>query len=413
MRHVLVLAYFFPPLGGAGVQRTLKTIKYLPEHGWRATVVTTASQAYPVSDPSLLDEIPEGTRVVRAAEPALWGRLLRLALMATEVLRLRALRHLVAWPDEMLAWGPFALAAALREVRRSRPDAIFSTSAPHTAHLVAWIVHRLTGIPWVTDFRDEWSNNPHGEQPGLVRRLNRRVERAITGRAARVVVVADYFQMAGAPPDRVVVIPNGVDEDDIDDIPAAPAEPRTRLRLSHVGTLYGDRDCAPVLAALRRLVDRGELDPDDLELRIVGNDWLAGLDERVPVRLSRTGYVGHRDAVAEMRAADALLFYVAPSSLAPSGKIFEYLASERPILCVAHPDNLASRLVRDWEAGSWAAPDDDAGIERAILDLVARGRDGGLDALPDVRRRTLEQYSRRALAGRLAGVLDEAARPPG
>jgi glycosyltransferase involved in cell wall biosynthesis len=410
-RHVLVLAYFFPPLGGAGVQRTLKTIKYLPAYGWRTTVVTTASQAYPVSDPSLLEEIPAGTRVVRAAEPALWGRLVRWAIMACAILRLGTLRSLVSWPDAMLAWGPFALAATLREVRRSRPDVIFSTSAPHTAHLVAWVVHRLTGIPWVTDFRDEWSNNPHGEQPSLVRRLNRRVERAITGRAARVTVVADYFDMAGAPPDRVAVIPNGVDEEDLAGVPAVPAEPRPRLRLSHVGTLYGDRDCAPVLAALRRLVDAGRLDPADLELRIVGNDWLADLGDRVPVELSRTGYVDHLAAVGEMRQADALLFYVAPSSLAPSGKIFEYLASERPILCVAHPENLASRLVREWDAGIWAAPGDGEAIEQAVLDLVARWKAGGLDALPEVRRRTLERYSRRALAGRLADVLAEAARP--
>jgi glycosyltransferase involved in cell wall biosynthesis len=408
-RRVLVLAYFFPPLGGAGVQRTLKTLKYLPEHGWRSTVVTTASQAYPVSDPSLLDEIPSGTRVVRAAEPAVWGRLLRLVLMACDLLRLRALRGLVAWPDEMLGWGPFAFAATLREVRRSRPDVLYSTSAPYTAHLVAWGVHRVTGIPWVADFRDEWSNNPHGEQPPLVRRLNRLVERAITRAAARITVVADYFDMAGAPPDHVTVIPNGVDEDDLDGVPPPAARPDRRLRLSHVGTLYGDRDCAPVLAAMRRLVDAGRLDRDDIELRIVGNDWLAGLQDRVAVGLSRTGYVDHRAAVTEMRQADALLFYVAPTSLAPSGKIFEYLASERPILCVAHPDNLAARLVREWDAGIWAAPGDGDAIERALLTLVERRRAGDLPASPEVRRRTLERYSRRALAGRLAAVLEEAA----
>lgn len=408
-RHVLVLAYFFPPLGGAGVQRTLKALKYLPAHGWRATVVTTASRSYPASDASLLEEIPEGTRVVRAAEPALWRTLVTVALLACKPLRLTRLRPLLAWPDRMLPWGPFALLAALRAVRRDRPDVIYSTSPPHTAHIVAWLVHRLTGIPLITDFRDEWANNPHVEQPAIVTRLDRAVERAIAARAARVIVVADYFEIAGAAAERVVVIPNGVDEGDFPGGPRSQTSRDGQLRLSHVGTLYGDRDCAPVLAAMRRLIAAGTLQPSDVELRIVGNDWLEDLDERVPVMLSKTGYVDHSRAVAEMREADALLLYVAPPSLAPSGKLFEYLASERPILCVTHRENLAAQLVQAWDAGIWAAPDDGNSIERGILELVERGSSGTLANAPGLRRRTLERFSRRALAGRLAEVLDEAA----
>ena len=408
-KRVLVLAYFFPPIGGAGVQRTLKALKYLPSHGWSATVVTTASRAYPASDPSLAEEIPPGTRVVRAAEPALWRMLVTAALLACRPLRATRLRPLIAWPDRQLPWSPFALLAAYREIRRARPDVIYSTAPPHTAHIVGWILHRLTGIPLVADFRDEWSTNPHADDPALVTRMSRRTERAIASAAARVTVVADWFDIAGADPEGVTVIPNGVDEDDY---PAggAPA-PRGdgRLRISHVGTLYGDRDCGPVLAALGRLVAAGRIARDDVELRIVGNDWLEDLDARVPVRLSKTGYVDHRAAVAEMREADALLLYVAPTSLAPSGKLFEYLASERPILCVTSPDNLAARLVREWDAGLWAAPGDGEAIEQAILALVERHRAGTLGPAPEVRRRTLEAYSRRAMAARLAGVLEKAA----
>jgi glycosyltransferase involved in cell wall biosynthesis len=409
-RRVLVLAYFFPPIGGAGVQRTLKALKYLPAHGWSATVVTTASRAYPASDPSLGEEIPPGTRVVRAAEPALWRMLVTAALLACRPLRVTRLRPLIAWPDRQLPWGPFALLAAFREIRRARPDAIYSTAPPHTAHIVGWILHRLTGIPLVVDFRDEWSTNPHADDPALVTRMSRRTERAIAAAAARVTVVADWFDIAGADPEGVTVIPNGVDEDDF---PAngTPAERADgRLRISHVGTLYGDRDCGPVLAALGRLVADGRIARDDVELRIVGNDWLEDLDARVPVRLSKTGYLDHRRAVAEMREADVLLLYVAPTSLAPSGKLFEYLASERPILCVTSQENLAARLVREWDAGLWAAPGDGEAIERAILELVERQRAGALRPVPEVRRRTLETYSRRAMAARLAAALDDAAR---
>ncbi len=109
-----------------------------------------------------------------------------------------------------------------------------------------------------------------------------------------------------------------------------------------------------------------------------------------------------------MCAATALLFYVPSSTLAPSGKLFEYLASGRPLLCLAHPDNLASRLVREWNAGVVADPHDETAIERAILELWRRWQEGGLPDQEEARRRTLDGYSRRAAAAQLAQALEEA-----
>ncbi len=111
-----------------------------------------------------------------------------------------------------------------------------------------------------------------------------------------------------------------------------------------------------------------------------------------------------------MHAATVLLLYVPAVSLAPSGKLFEYLASGRPLLCLTRPDNLASRLVDEWEAGVVADPHDEEAIEEALLALWRRWQDDGLPDQEQVRARTLEQYSRRATAVRLAGVLDEASR---
>lgn len=407
MKRVVVLAYFFPPLGGAGVQRALKFVKYLPEYGWQATVVTTTSMAYPVGDASLLEEIPSGTRVLRAAEPDGWRWLVSKVAGLCEVLRIPGLARFVTWPDEALLWGPSAFVRVLREVRRERPDALFTTSAPFTSHIVGLVVSRLTGLPWIADFRDEWANNPYVKTPRPLIALNRLLERAIARHAAQRIVVADYFRLDGEGP-RPVEIPNGVDDADLAGLPAPEPASRDRLRLTFVGTLYGSRDCAPVFQGLRRLLDCGLVGPSEVEVRVIGNAWLRDLEAKVPVPLVTTGYVGHRDALMEMRTADALLFYVPPGDPSPSGKIFEYLASERPVLCVAEPGNLASRLVAEFGAGVVAAPGDPAAVEAALLSIVERWRAGALSPT-GAQTRTLERFGRRALAGRLAEELSRAA----
>jgi glycosyltransferase involved in cell wall biosynthesis len=404
-RRVLVLAYYFPPVGGAGVQRTLKFVKYLAELGWDATVISTRSRAYGARDESLVDEVPATTRVIRTAALPL-ARYLGYALYHARLMRLRAF---VLWPDGGLGWMPFAFASALKSARRDQPDVLFSTSSPYGSHLVASAVAQLTGIPWVADFRDEWAANPHvAGQPRLLTRLSRRAERTIAKRAARIVVAAEYFRIEGveAGDPRRIEIVNGVDEDDL----VVAARPSAdRFVLAHVGSLYDLRDPAPALRALARLVADGTVDGDRLEIRLVGNVWIPAFAPPPGLRVTVAGYVEHRQAVSEMAAATALVLYVPKGDLAPSGKLFEYLASGRPVLCLASEQNLASRIVSEWGAGLVADPQDEDAIAAAFLDLWHRWESGNLSDQAEVRTRALEHYSRRANAMRLAEVLEDAA----
>jgi glycosyltransferase involved in cell wall biosynthesis len=406
-RRVLVLAYFFPPLGGAGVQRTLKFIRYLEPLGWDATVVTSRSRLYPARDPSLMEDVPTATRIIRT-------RALPLASWLGAILhrlRLPKLHAWVTWPDGGKGWAPFAFLAALRAARRENPDVIFSSSAPFGAHLVAMWVSRRTGIPWVADFRDEWAANPLlAEPPKLLARLTARCERAITSAARRVVVAADYFRLEDLPDDdpRRSVIPNGVDDADL---PKSSMHPPTdRFVLANVGTVYDSIDPRPALRALGNLVEQGTIEREQVEVRFVGSIWIGDFQPPRSIWFERTGYAEHARAVAEMCSATALLLYVPGSSLAPSGKLFEYLASGRPILCLTRPDNLAARLIRDWHAGVVADPHDEAEIEAAFLTLWSRWQDSGLPDQPEVRRRVLELYSRQAAARQLAQVFEDAVR---
>jgi glycosyltransferase involved in cell wall biosynthesis len=404
-RRVLVLAYYFPPVGGAGVQRTLKFVKYLVPLGWVATVVSTRSRAYAARDVSLVAEVPPVVRVTRTPAFPL-ARYLGIALYRLRLMRLRAF---VLWPDGGLGWMPFAFIAALRAVRRDRPDVLFSTSAPYGSHLVALAVARVSGLPWVADFRDEWASNPYlSGQPRLLARLSTRAELAITSRATMVVVAADYFRLAGLSADdpRRVAIVNGVDEADV---PTKPETPRSdRFVLAHVGSIYEIRDPSPALRALARLVTEGAIPGDRVEVRLVGNLWIPGFTSPSGIEVTTTGYVEHARAIEEMAAATVLLLYIAPGDLAPSGKLFEYLASGRPVLCLAPSENLASRLVDEWGAGVVSEPDDEAAIGQAIVELWRRWEADGLPDQAEVRVRALERYSRRVNAERLAHVLEEA-----
>jgi glycosyltransferase involved in cell wall biosynthesis len=401
-RRVLVLAYYFPPVGGSGVQRTLKFVKYLSVLGWDATVISTRSRVYAARDASLLAEIPPATRVVRTLALPL-ARYFGIVLYRLRLMRLRAF---VLWPDGGLGWMPFALVAALRAARRDRPDVLFSTSAPYGGHLVALLVTRVTRVPWVADFRDEWAANPYMEgQPRLLVAFSRWAEKAITSRAAKVVVAADYFRLSGLAKDdpRRIEIVNGVDEADVG---KSDGPPEGRFVLAHVGSIYEIRDPSAVLRSLAALVSRGAIQGEQVEVRLVGNLWLPGFAPPPGINVTATGYVAHADAVREMSAASVLLLFVPPGDLAPSGKLFEYLSSGRPVLCVAPRENLASRLVREWHAGTVVDPTDAAAIEEAISRLWRRWREDGLPDQGHVRARVLERYSRKASADALAQVFE-------
>jgi glycosyltransferase involved in cell wall biosynthesis len=405
---VLVLAYMFPPLGGGGVYRTLKHVKYLPRHGYESIVVTTSGRWYPPRDSSLLAEVPAGTRVVAAPELPV----ARLRALATNPLHRLGLPRALAffgWPDAYGGWVPGAVWSALRAVRRLRPTVVYSTSPPVSAHLVGLIVRRLTGLPWVADFRDTWTLADDEQlSPRLLARLSARLEEAVVKRADRLVVADESVELLGVDPHNRTLILNGVDPEDLPSTVAATAGPR--LRVAYVGTLYGARDAEPAFAAMEKLISDGRLERARLQVRMVGSDFRGPAEgsalDSLPVEW--TGYVDHHRAVTEMTAADVLLLYQPPGWDGASGKLYEYLATGRPILCVAPAESRATRLVAELGAGECARPNDPTEIENAVASLYGRWRNGELGVNDEVRRIAVERYSRDALAARLADVLDDA-----
>jgi glycosyltransferase involved in cell wall biosynthesis len=444
-RTILAIAYFFPPLGGGGVQRTVQFLKHLRPLGWRSEVVTGRAADYWVLDPSLAAQVPPDTVVHRTRAltgHALLGRGRRPgsaprpvaagpgappapAVRSTRFFaRLRRLSSSLLVPDAYVGWFPFALAAARARLVRGGVDILFTTSSPDTAHLVGLVLRERFAIPWVADFRDPWVRRLTFTAPTRFHRcLHQWLERRVLERADRVVVTneatRDDFlaRHAGIPAARFAVIPNGYDPEDIASLreysreraaaPAGAAGTR-RLVLAHTGLLSGKRTLAPLTAALGELFSARPDLRSRLAVRQIGprenvNDELvaaAGLADVVEF----AGPVDHARVLVEMAAADILLLLEADEpagSLITPGKIFEYLASGRPLLALV-PEGPAATLVRAAGGGAVVAPRDAAGA----AEVLARWLDHGLPA-PPPRAELLAPYARPALAAQLAALLDE------
>lgn len=410
-RRALLIAYHFPPLGGVASLRLLRFARLLPEHGWD-TCVLTASRGDFVRDPSL--DFPE-QRVRRAFNFEL-SRTARGALRldpgAAEKLPARSplarardlARRWLYRPDAQVGWYPFALSAARALLRDTRCDAIISTAYPMTAHLVARRLQRETGLPWVADFRDLWSD--WSTDRGLRLRLDQALERDVLARASAVTTVSPTYAevLRGRGARRALVLTNAFDEE-LFDGPAPAPEPAT---CAYLGTYYpGYQDhLDTALRGLGRLRASGRV--PGLRLRFIGAEP-RGLDPLLrelglDACAESTGFLPHRAAASELRRA-SVAFFAGPEAAEPpalrgnvAGKVFEYLAARRPILLVGHPESDVARLLRPFERARCVPVGDVQAAADAFEELTAwRG---------DEERSMLDAFRSRTLARRLADLLD-------
>jgi glycosyltransferase involved in cell wall biosynthesis len=292
-------------------------------------------------------------------------------------------------PDENVPWSTFALPTALRIARREGIDAVLTTSPPGSLHLVGAAVKRATGAVWVADLRDSLTAHPH--RRGYESRLVQLKELAAGGVARLVASQADAITAAAdaiaeearalEPKGRVVTIANGCDFDDFAGLEHRPSE---RLRVTHAGSFYGKRDPKPFLRAL------AESGLDDVVVRFVGDLRTSDREHAEALglggRIEETGYVSRRRSLELQRDSEVLLLIIPEAGGRGrgvlSGKVFEYLAAERPILAAVPPDGAAADLVRQTGAGVVAPSEDVDALKHALLDLHARWRAGILDGTP-------------------------------
>jgi glycosyltransferase involved in cell wall biosynthesis len=409
---VLLVTLHFPPGGGGGVQRPLKFATHLPALGIETHVLAPDLPGAATMDAEL--ELPTqawihrvryvGPRAGRPSERLLAKQ--GLARLGTQAALLG--RRLLV-PDENVPWSTFALPVAIRLVRREGIDVVLTTSPPPSLHLLGAAVKRATGAAWVADLRDPLTSHPH--RRGYESQLARLKETAVGGvtrivasQANAIVAASDAIaeEMRGVEPKgKVVTIANGCDFDDFAGLEHHPSD---RFRIMHAGHFHGKRDPKPFLRAL------AESGLDDVVVRFAG-DFRAGDREYAESlglgdRVELLGYVSRRRSLELQRDADVLLLLIPESGGrgrgVVTGKIFEYLAAERPILAAVPPDGAAAELVRDTGAGVVAASDDVDALREALLDLHRRWREGSLDGT----RLSSEWRGRLSRAGRVEELAD-------
>ena len=292
-------------------------------------------------------------------------------------------------PDENVPWSTIATPFAIRLVRREGIDVVLTTSPPPSLHLLGATVKRTTGAAWVADLRDPLTSHPH--RRGYESRLARVKESTVGGVGRLVASQADAIVAASEPiaeemralepKGKVVTIANGCDFDDFAGLEHHTSD---RLRITHAGHFHGKRDPRPFLRAL------AESGLNDVVVRFAGDFRVAdreyaealGLGDRVEL----LGEVSRRRSLELQRDSDVLLLLIPESGGRGkdvlTGKIYEYLAAERPILAAVPPDGAAAQLVREAGAGVVVPSDDVEGLRDALLDLHRQWQEGRLDGTP-------------------------------
>jgi glycosyltransferase involved in cell wall biosynthesis len=412
----LLVTMYFPPAGGGGVQRPLKLAQYLPALGIETHVLAPDDPKWVHRDPEL--RIPTQAWVHRARYVGPKARKPAEELHGTEGLERALVQARVAGrrllvPDGSVTWNLTAIPAAIRIARREGIDVVITTSPPGSVHFVGAAVKKASGARWLADLRDPLIANPHRRADTTATRAkqaaNAGLARLVARSADAITCVSEAIaaEVRALDPKGVVrTIANGCDFDDFAGLEYSPSP---RFRITHAGSFFGKRDPRPFLQALS---ESGL----DAVARFVGDfrasdrAWADSLG--LGDKLELVPYAPRAESLRLQRDSEALLLLVPEAGGRGrgvlSGKVFEYLAAERPILAAVPPDGAAASLIRETGAGVVVAPDDVAGLRAALEGLHAQFRDGGLPAvvLPeDVRRR----LSRQARVEETAELLREIA----
>lgn len=437
MKKVLILTYYWPPSGGAGVQRWLKFVKYLREFGWEPIVYTAENGEYPVLDESLFKDIPRGITILKQPiwEPyQLYKKVIGQKKNERVVSGFLKEKGKISWRHKLSLWlrGNVFIPDARRFwirpsakylcqwLKENPVDVIVSTGPPHSMHIIGMNLHKKTGIPWLADFRDPWVNIDFAGDLNMsswAKNKNIALEKEVLNTASVVVVVselmAEEFRSTTNKP--VEIITNGFDPDDFI-VDESLIRKDRKFSIVHTGSLNDRRNHPALWKCIAQLREENAEFKSLCEIRLIGKNDISVRESIQKAELEEctfwTDYLPHEQIMIEQQSASLLLlsinnygaaedqFFSSKATL--TGKLFEYLAAERPILMIGPDDGQAAEVVKKSAAG-YVSDFTDSEKMMAILKTIFENRnneqskhDGG----------SLEQYSRKKLTEKLSKQLN-------
>lgn len=430
LRKVLIITYYWPPSGGAGVQRWLKFSKYLREYGWEPVIYTPENPEAPAVDHSLENDIPEGITVIKLPifEPySAYKRFVGMkpgdkvnAGFLQEKEKPGRAEGFAVWlrgnffiPDARRFWINPSIKYLTKYLKDNPVDAIVSTGPPHSMHLIAMHLNKSFNIPWLADFRDPWTGIDFYHQlklTSIANKFHHKLEKKVLSTATEVTVISRDMmnEFNGIVERGYKLVTNGYDEEDISPLPQNQLD--NEFTISHIGSLNPARNPLILWKVLAEMVKNNPLFANALRIKLVGKVDIGVMksieDFGLTEYLTRIEYMPHRDVMHEIQKSQVLLLLINNTPNAKgilTGKIFEYLGSGRPILNIGPEDGDAAAMLTNADAGQTAGYQNEEAMQRILNDYFIKFSEQRLESNTGNRLK----YSRNELTKQIAGILDE------
>jgi glycosyltransferase involved in cell wall biosynthesis len=426
-KRVLIITYYWPPSGGIGVHRCLKFAKHLRTFGWEPIICTADNPEYPVLDEGNFEHIPQGIEVLKTRiwEPYNIYKWLvgkkrdeRITDVFVEEQKPGFREKLGLWirgnlfiPDARRFWIGSTVKFLTRYLQDHPVDALLTNGPPHTAHMIGYHLKRKLNIPWLADFQDPWTQSDYYFRlilNPISRRIHEAMEQRVFRTADKITICSESWkrdlEVLGAH--DVGVIFWGYDDCDVQEKPESRSP---KFTISYFGRLGPDRSISVFWKAVADLAKHHPTFGNDIEIELVGFIGQAVRDEITSFglhdKVKILGHISRREALAGMRRSQVLLLVINDEPKAQGrlpGKLFEYLASRRPILLLGPEGSDAASILDELRAGWTCGYHDYETTKATMLRLYEKY---AKQDLPD-NVTPLEPYSNKNTTRVLAQYLD-------
>jgi len=414
LKKVLIIAFYFPPLGGGGVQRPLKFVKYLREFGWEPVVLTIKPfRLNYARDHSLLKEIPKDIKIYKAP----YFNISRFPLMGgtTGKYLYKPFEKRYLLPDKEIVWNRFAISKAMEIIKEENIDVIFTTMPPNSINLIGEKLKRLTNLPWVCDIRDEWTSDQkrkkHFDSMNRERvQKEKEMELRSLGFADKLTIISDLAKnrisnFNNIPLNKINIISNGYDSKDFQNYTYQYPSKGGKLKIVHPGNL-STREFDSFLIALKNLEQTKIIDPNKIEIVFItssGKKRITKINNSSIIKF--LPYQDHKKLLTDLSNYHLLLLNIGKNEQTiVTGKIFEYLYARRIIFAIIPKDGVAANIIRECNAGIISSSENIPEIEKNLLDVYRLWENNKLNyAGVD---ENIKQYDRRFLTEKLADTFN-------